>query len=145
MTTGLGTQSTATMKAALLASALFAAAVDAAVQGFDISHYQTNVDFAAAYSAGAQLGCRQYKSGRAEVFERQQTVQAGLRESCDVVRKVLGPRGKRDQEAMSVVASGLGLGLGLGRLGWPRVRIRLSACACGLCSGQAPVDPLDTR
>lgn len=28
-------------------------------------------------------------------------------------------------------------------LGWRRVRVRLIACAYDLCSGQAPVDPVD--
>ncbi|KAK4153306.1 glycoside hydrolase family 25 protein [Chaetomidium leptoderma] len=43
------------MKSALVASIAFAAAVKAAVQGFDISHYQPNVNFAAAYNAGARF------------------------------------------------------------------------------------------
>lgn len=47
------TPSTTMIKSALVASVAFAAAVNAAVQGFDISHYQPNVNFAAARSAGA--------------------------------------------------------------------------------------------
>ncbi|KAJ4289263.1 hypothetical protein N0V88_007013 [Collariella sp. IMI 366227] len=42
-------------KSALLASVTLAAAVQATVQGFDISHYQPNVDFAAAYNSGARF------------------------------------------------------------------------------------------
>ena len=52
------------MKASLLGSALCVAAVAAAptrletrstVQGFDISHYQANVNFAGAYNSGARF------------------------------------------------------------------------------------------
>ncbi|KAK4246162.1 glycoside hydrolase [Corynascus novoguineensis] len=44
------------MKSVLVASiAAFAAGVQAAVQGFDISHYQSSVDFAAAYKSGARF------------------------------------------------------------------------------------------
>lgn len=43
------------MKSAVLALVAFAAAVRATVQGFDISNYQPNVDFAAAYKAGARF------------------------------------------------------------------------------------------
>ncbi len=43
------------IKSALAASVAFAAAVHATVQGFDISHYQSSVDFAAAYKAGARF------------------------------------------------------------------------------------------
>lgn len=43
------------LKSALLASMTLAAAVQATVQGFDISHYQPNVDFAAAYNSGARF------------------------------------------------------------------------------------------
>lgn len=43
------------MKSAVIASLSFAAAVNAAVQGFDISHYQPNVNFAAAVSDGAKF------------------------------------------------------------------------------------------
>ena len=43
------------IKSALIASVAFAAAVNAAAQGFDISHYQPHVNFAAARSAGADF------------------------------------------------------------------------------------------
>ncbi|KAL1844902.1 hypothetical protein VTK73DRAFT_1540 [Phialemonium thermophilum] len=43
------------MKVALATTLSLAAAAQAAVQGFDISHYQPNVDFAAAKSAGARF------------------------------------------------------------------------------------------
>ncbi|AEO63930.1 glycoside hydrolase family 25 protein [Thermothielavioides terrestris NRRL 8126] len=43
------------LTSALLASLALAAGVKATVQGFDISHYQPNVDFAAAYNAGARF------------------------------------------------------------------------------------------
>jgi GH25 family lysozyme M1 (1,4-beta-N-acetylmuramidase) len=43
------------MKAALTVSALSAAAVNAAVQGFDISHYQSSVNFPAARASGASF------------------------------------------------------------------------------------------
>ena len=42
------------MKLGLVLVNLIAAA-RAAVQGFDISHYQSSVDFAAAYSSGARF------------------------------------------------------------------------------------------
>ncbi len=35
--------------------ATLAGVVTAAVQGFDISHYQANVDFKAAYASGARF------------------------------------------------------------------------------------------
>jgi hypothetical protein len=35
--------------------AMAAGAVNAAVSGFDVSHYQSSVDFAAAYKAGARF------------------------------------------------------------------------------------------
>ena len=43
------------IKSALAASVAFAVAVHATVQGFDISHYQSSVNFAAAYKAGARF------------------------------------------------------------------------------------------
>jgi hypothetical protein len=43
------------MKSTLVASITFAAAVKGAVQGFDISHYEPNVNFPAAYAAGARF------------------------------------------------------------------------------------------
>ena len=40
---------------AILASTCLATAANTTVQGFDISHYQTNVDFVGAYEAGARF------------------------------------------------------------------------------------------
>lgn len=44
------------MKSVIVAAiSAFAAGVQAAVQGFDISHYQSSVDFKAAYNSGARF------------------------------------------------------------------------------------------
>ena len=43
------------MKSAVAAILALAATAQATVQGFDISHYQSSVNFAAAYSAGARF------------------------------------------------------------------------------------------
>lgn len=43
------------MKASLLSLLGLANSALAAVQGFDISHYQSNVNFAGAYAAGARF------------------------------------------------------------------------------------------
>lgn len=43
------------MKSAITACVAFAAAANAAVQGFDVSHWQPSVNFAAAYSSGARF------------------------------------------------------------------------------------------
>lgn len=43
------------MKVTLASALTLAATAQAAVQGFDISHYQPNVDFAAAKASGARF------------------------------------------------------------------------------------------
>ncbi|KAJ9148453.1 Lysozyme [Pleurostoma richardsiae] len=43
------------MKSVFVAAVALAAGVQATVQGFDVSHYQSSVDFAAAYSSGARF------------------------------------------------------------------------------------------
>lgn len=43
------------MKFSVLATVALATAVRATVQGFDISHWQPTVNFAAAYSSGARF------------------------------------------------------------------------------------------
>lgn len=43
------------MKCSILTTVALATAARAAVQGFDISNWQTSVDFAAAYAAGARF------------------------------------------------------------------------------------------
>ncbi|KAH6634915.1 glycoside hydrolase family 25 protein [Chaetomium sp. MPI-SDFR-AT-0129] len=43
------------MKSAITACVAFAAAANAAVQGFDVSHWQPTVNFAGAYSSGARF------------------------------------------------------------------------------------------
>ena len=43
------------IKSALVAFVAFAAAVNAAVQGFDISQWQSSVNFRAAYAGGAHF------------------------------------------------------------------------------------------
>lgn len=43
------------IKSALLASVALATAVQATVQGFDVSNWQSSVNFAGAYSSGARF------------------------------------------------------------------------------------------